>query len=71
MTTMTAADKQAQQKAEEIFEGLSNFERNQLHVWGTAFTTFEDHGDDVCAWLRHIARRWMVSQERKAHRGES
>ncbi len=45
-------------RAIEIFTGLGAYERNQVTAWGTAFTTYETDGDDVCLVLETLCRTW-------------
>lgn len=51
------------ERAEEIFAGLDEFARWSIRMGGTAFTTYEDEGDDVC---RHL--RWLVDAHFEAKR---
>lgn len=51
----------AQQRGNEIFEALDDYGRGQLAIWGTAFTTYEDEGDEVCAQLNERARAWRAA----------
>ncbi len=43
-----------------VFEVLDTYERGQIAAWGTAFTTYEDFGDEVCAELNQLANRWRA-----------
>lgn len=46
-------------RALELWLSLpSDYERGQLLAWGTAFTTWEDHGPAVCGYLNGIAAVW-------------
>lgn len=60
--TMTNEDGQAQRRADEIFDSLDDYDRVCLAQLGTAFTTYEDEGGDVCAWLNSRAHSWRCAQ---------
>jgi len=52
----------AREEADKIFDALSDYGRWRLSREGTAFTTYEEHGEDVCAALNHRARVWYAYQ---------
>lgn len=63
---MNDADCAAQKTADRIFDDLGTYERGQLATWGTSFTTYEDHGAEVCRWLEARARSWRVAEMTRA-----
>lgn len=69
MKTMDASDRADQHTADAIFEALGTYERGQLAALGTAFTTYEDLGDNVCKWLEARARSWRASQVSATEQG--
>lgn len=62
MKTMDEAERAAQRRADEIFDALNDYERGVLAQQGTAFTIYEEEGDEVCAWLNARARSWRASK---------
>lgn len=58
-----STDVEIEKRADEIFDSLDNYSKWCLAKEGTAFTTYEDHGQDVCAVLTRRARAWMCYQE--------
>jgi len=56
----------AETRAEAIFAELDDYGRTQLCRWGTAFTTYEDEGDEVCVALRAKADAWRASLQQQA-----
>jgi hypothetical protein len=52
------------------FESLSDYEKIELCRWGTAFTTWENKGDDFCAALKHRANVWRNARMMEAERTE-
>lgn len=52
----------AEERAAEEFSTLSDYERIELFRWGTAFTTWEDHGERFCEELNRLAERWAKEQ---------
>jgi hypothetical protein len=55
--------KTPEQVASEVFDSLEYYERGQLAAWGTAFTTYEDYGDEVCEILKRKAMAWRHLEE--------
>jgi hypothetical protein len=49
------AENEARLKARAIWDSLDLYGQFQVARWGTAFTTYEDEGDDVCRELNSIA----------------
>ena len=66
--SMQEEDRIAKQRADEVFDALSDFEKLSLHRDGTAFTTYEDLGDLVCGWLQHAARVWAHARDAEMER---
>lgn len=60
--------KEAQKKADEVFDALDDYARLEIVRCGTAFTSYEDLGDEVCAWLNARARSWYAARETRAGR---
>ena len=52
---------EAEKRADEIFDNLDDYSRGSLALHGTAFTTYEDEGDQVCKCLERRARAWRAS----------
>lgn len=61
MTRFDSSDVEAESRADAVFDALGDYERGQLAAFGTAFTTYEGLGDDVCACLNRRARAWRCS----------
>ncbi len=54
------------ERATEVFEALDEYGKGQIAAWGTAFTTYEDEGEDFCLRLNELADAWR--REAKPHR---
>ena len=65
---MTHEEQAAQAKADEIFDELDDYGRWTLYTGGTAFTTYEDYGPEVCAFLNARARSWYCTKATKEER---
>lgn len=59
---MNTTDVIAEQTADKIFDGLDDFSKWSMAKEGTAFTSYEDYGDEVCAVLARRARAWYCYQ---------
>ena len=57
-----STDVEIERRADMVFDGLSDFEKFSLWRDGTAFTTYERLGDEVCAVLKRRARAWWCLQ---------
>ena len=60
--TLTEGDDIDQSRADEVFDSLDDYGKFELARCGTAFTTYEELGDNVCSWLNARARAWLCSQ---------
>lgn len=61
-TRRSGARARAVQRAAAVWAELpGDYERGHLAAWGTAFTTYEDHGTAVCSYLNKIAETWRKS----------
>lgn len=60
-TDMIVAE-EAEARADQIFDALDDYSKWCLAQNGTAFTTYEDHGEEVCACLSRRARAWKCYQ---------
>jgi hypothetical protein len=58
-----AVDVEVERRADEVFDPLDDYARDQLCSWGTAFTSYEGLGEDVCAALMRRARAWRVAKD--------
>jgi hypothetical protein len=45
-----------------MFDSLDWFGRWCIHTGGTAFTTYEDEGEEFCAELNRLVDAWAVEQ---------
>lgn len=63
---MNYEERQDQAKADEVFDALDDYSKGQLAALGTAFTTYEDLGDNVCRWLNARANSWRAAQMTRA-----
>ncbi len=61
MAEFSSADAAAEAQSDIVFDGLDDYARLCLAEHGTAFTTYEDLGDDVCKCLERRARAWLTA----------
>jgi hypothetical protein len=67
-TKFDSADVEAERRSDEVFDKLDVYERFEIVRGGTAFTTYEELGDDVRACLESLERRcraWYAAREVK------
>lgn len=55
-----STDAEVERRADLVFAGLDAFAINNI-AFTTAFTTYEDLGDAVCAALERRARAWVAA----------
>jgi hypothetical protein len=58
---MDQADQEAERRADLIFDELDDYSKGVLAQQGTAFTTYEENGEEVCAALNRRARAWRAA----------
>lgn len=56
-----STDVEVEKRSDAILDKLGAFARSEIVRTGTAFTTYEEHGDDVCAALERRCRAWYAS----------
>lgn len=59
-----STDVEIEKRADQIFDSLDDYAKFSLWQHGTAFTTYEDLGEDICAVLNRRARAWRAYQEK-------
>lgn len=59
--TFDSTDVEIEKRSDAVFDSLNAYERSEIVRCGTAFTTYEEHGDEVCAALERRCRAWYVS----------
>ena len=64
-TKFDSTDVEAERRSDEVFDKLDVYERFEIVRGGTAFTTYEELGDDVRACLERRCRAWFAAREAK------
>lgn len=59
---MNAQERADQKKADKVFDALDDYGKGQIAAYGTAFTTYEDLGENVCRWLNARANAWRAAK---------